>query len=162
MRLFILVLVAGIATGASAQNTDLQTYTFDRVGVAVTLPSGFAVEQVLEDHLPDVGVVLLVDEDAGRTLSVEIHTYFEPEQASAYGHGERAQTELAHLPGVEAASPASYPVPAGSAFRFGDDTYRGVALYGCDEIRCYHVSATATGDDEGVLAEMLEGVHFEG
>ena len=159
MRLAPLALLAALATTVAAQTTDKRTHTFDEAGFSATLPSGFALEQSLDERLPEFGAFLFVDESIG-TVAIEVHTYFGPEQQAAHLRGESAAGELAHLPNVEPSEASAYGLKAGSAFQFGDETYRGVVLYGCDVARCYKVSATSA--DGATLPSLVGGVAFEG
>ena len=159
MRLATLALFAALAASASAQApSDPADHALSRAGVSVTLPDGFVLEQALVDRLPAFGAFLFVNEAVG-TVSVEVHTYFGPDQRAAFARGETAEQDLAHLPRLGPADATAYGVEGGSAFRFGDETYRGVVVYGCDVDRCYKVSAT--GADESVLPPLVNAVAFE-
>ena len=159
MRIAALVLLAVLVSPASAQTTGTQAHSFDEAGFTITLPDGFVLEQSLTERLPDFGVFLFIDEAIG-SVAVEVHTYFGPDQRAAFLRGESATQELSHLPGVKPADASAYGLAAGAAFQFGDETYRGVVLYGCEEARCYKVSATSAA--EATLASLLEGVAFGG
>lgn len=147
-----------------AQETGGETHHYEGASLAVTLPAGFALEQALEENLPDSAIYLFLDQATGRTLSVELHTYFSSEQRAGWLAGERAASDLAHLDAVERVDEASFPLGAEAAFRFAMAEHggQGVTLYGCDESRCYRATVV-TGPSlalEEQASALFGGIQF--
>ena len=170
MRCLLLIAALASLSTASAQAPDLQTHRLEHSSLEVTLPAGFALNQALEkDGLLAHGVYLFVDEAAGQTLAVEVHPYL----ASWYGwwsrrgfvRGDWAERDLAHLNAVPTET-AGLPLHASAAYRVTDpeNGFEGLALYGCDDDRCYVARTTApvTGFASGGAEHvaLLRGVRF--
>ena len=167
MRLLFLLSFLAILPTTSAQ---VQTHRFEHASLEVTLPDGFALNQTLEeDGVLAHAVYLFVDERAGQSLAVEVHPYL----ASWYGwwsrrgflRGDWAERDLASLDAVPAET-AGLPLQASVAFRVTDASngFEGLAMYGCDDDRCYVVRTTGpvTGfaSDGAEHIALIRGVRF--
>ncbi|MEM8601060.1 MAG: hypothetical protein AAGF99_14165 [Bacteroidota bacterium] len=138
----------------------------DLVGLAITVPEGFADNQhlVAPEGTPEAPTLVLcsfVDEATGRFFVVEVHTYFDAARQAAWARGDETAAHSDIVLTSTAAPVLNVEVDSARDMDFEEG--HGVMVYGCEAGNCYKLVASGSADTErDALVDVLRGVRFEG